>query len=366
MKAILSVNTDPIPTPGTARPEIPNRSSLFRGGRGDGQGPAGWRRRAILRLPGFALFAASPLPAGEAAPPVPRMQVLPLPQAISSFQLEGRELTAVHSGPADLRPFWYPILTSKGASLTRMGHPLDPVSHSHHNSVWIAHNDVNGIDFWGDHAKNQGRIATQRVDRYDDGDDHAAMQMTNHWLRASDHAVQLIETRRSEVRPLEGAKSWLLIIDMEFAAPAGITSTFGSTFFGIIAVRMAKTIGVHDGGGRILNSEGHINEARVFRQPARWCDYSGRITNEADGFAGITLLNHPGNPQHPTAFHVRDDGWMGACLAPDKPITVTGTRKLRVRYGLWVHDGMATQARSEAQWKAFTELPMADLDPKHK
>lgn len=317
-----------------------------------------------------AMLMASFLRAQEIAlpptKPVPRMQILPMPHSISSFQIEGQELTASHYDAADMRPFWYPIMTSKGISLTRMGHPHDPVSHSHHNSVWLAHNDVNGIDFWGDHAKVQGRIVPQRVDSYDDTDNSSAMLMTNHWVRASDNVVQLIETRRSEVRPLDGAKSWLMIVDVEFAAPKGMTSTFGTSFFGLIAVRVAKTIGVHDGGGRILNSEGQLNEEQIFRKPARWCDYSGRITNEADGFAGITLMNHPTNPQNPTAFHVRGDGWMGACLSPEKPIVVTDTRKLRVRYGLWVHDGMTTQAQSEAQWKAFVELPPADLDPKKK
>ena len=313
----------------------------------------------LLAFPAVAQDAALPT-----ALPVPHMQVLPMPHAISSFQVDGKELTASHYNTADMRPFWYPIMTSKGVCLTRMGHPHDPVTHSHHNSVWLAHSNVNGIDFWGDHAKEQGRIVTQRVDRYEDTDEASVMQMTNHWVRASDNAVQLIETRRCEVRPLDGMKSWFMIIDAEFAAPKDMTSTFGTSFFGLVAVRVAKTIGSKDGGGRILNSEGQINEEQIFRKPARWCDYSGRITNDADGFAGITLMNHPSNPQNPTAFHVRSDGWMGACLTPESTIDVTDTKKLRVRYGLWVHDSIMTQAQSEAQWKAFTELPMADLAAK--
>jgi len=277
-----------------------------------------------MRLLPLLVFLTSPVLAQEAvlpsAKPVPHMQILPLPHSISSFQLDGKELTAGHYDKADMRPYFYPIMTSKGVSLTRMGHPHDPVTHSHHNSVWLAHSNVNGIDFWGDHAKEQGRIVTQRVDRYEDTDQASVMQMTNHWVRASDDAIQLIETRRCEVRPLDGAKSWFMIIDAEFSAPKGMTSTFGTSFFGLVAVRLAKTIGVHDGGGRILNSEGQLNEEQIFRKPARWCDYSGRITNDSDGFAGITLMNHPSNPQNPTAFHVRGDGWMGACLTPEKEV----------------------------------------------
>lgn len=315
----------------------------------------------VLALPVFA--QDNPLPLAK---PVPQVQVLPLPHSMSRFELNREELTTSHYDRADYRPFWYPMMGSKGISLVRMGHPHDPVTHSHHNGVWISHNSVNGIDFWGDYAKEQGRIVTQRVDRYEDADDAAAMLMTNHWVRASDNELQLIELRRSEVRPLDGRKSWLMVIDIEFAAPAGKPATLGPTFFGLVGVRMAKTIGVHDGGGRILNSEGQINEKEVFRKPARWCDYSGRVTNDADGFGGITLFDHPSNPQHGKAFHVRDDGWMCACTSPEAAIEVTGTQKLRLRYGLWVHDGVPAQADCEAKWQAFTALAPADLDPKKK
>lgn len=318
----------------------------------------------LTALLSFSCFAQdTPLPSAK---PVPRVQVFPLPHSISSFQLDGKELTASHYDAADMRPFWHPILTSQGINLVRMGHPYDPVSHSHHNGVWISHNDVNGIDFWGDKARVQGRIITQRVDRYEDADDSAYMIQTNHWVRAADQEIQLIETRRSEVVPLDGARSWLLIIDLEFAAPKGKTSVFNPTFFGLVGVRVAKTIGVHDGGGRILNSEGQVNEEQVFRQSAHWCDYSGRITNASDGFGGLTLMNHPSNPQHPTAFHVRNDGWMCACTTPEKAVTVTDTQKLRLRYGLWVHDGVSTRAQSDAQWQAFSKRPLASLDPRLK
>lgn len=300
------------------------------------------------------------------AKPIPRMQALPLPHHITSFQLDGRELTACHYDPQDMRPFWYPIRASKDVSLTRMGHPHDPLTHSHHNSVWVTHNSVNGLDFWGDHAKNQGRIVNVEISRegYEDTDELASMRMVNHWISEADKSVQLIETRRTEIRPLDGAKSWLMIIDLEYTTLKGKTTTFGATGFGLVAVRVARSIGVHDGGGRILNSEGLVNEKAMFRLPARWVDYSGRITNEDDGFAGITLMNHPMNPHNPTAFHVRDDGWMGACLSLDNPIEVTEEKKLRVRYALWVHDGVASQEQSDAQWQAFSEMPVANLEVK--
>jgi hypothetical protein len=305
------------------------------------------------------------LHAADLPAPVPRVQAVPLPHHITSFQLDGRELTACHYDPADPRPFWYPLRASAEPSLTRMGHPHDPHGHSHHNSVWISHNDVNGLDFWGDRPAKRGRIVTVEIPRegYADGDEAASMRQINHWRRAEDDSVQLIELRRTEVRPLDGARSWFLVVDLELSPPKGRNVVFGATGFGLLAVRVARSLGVHDGGGRILNSEGQVNEKAMFRLPARWCDYSGRLTNAENGLAGVTLMNHPMNPRHPTAFHVRDDGWMGACLSLEEPLELTEDQKLRLRYGLWVHDGRPEQAAIEQHWQRFRDLPVADLAP---
>ena len=152
-------------------------------------------------------------------------------------------------------------------------------------------------------------------------------------------------------------KGWLLSIAIHAEPPAAREQAiFRETAFGIIGVRMAKTIGVHDGGGRILNSEGAINEKAVFRKPARWVDYSGPL--ETDGSAaGITLLDHPDNPNHPAPFHVRNDGWMGACLTFGGALEVTRDQPLRLRYGLWIHDGVVSRDAADAVWKSFAESP---------
>lgn len=95
--------------------------------------------------------------------PVPRVQVLPLPHDEVSFQCAGRELTRFHFGNTQERPFLFPVNGPSGISLTRMGHPHDPVSHSHHNSVWISHALVNGRTFWADTSGD--RIVHQRVEK---------------------------------------------------------------------------------------------------------------------------------------------------------------------------------------------------------
>jgi hypothetical protein len=291
------------------------------------------------------------------ARPVPRMQVIPLPDLQAAILRDGRELTRYHFGPTLRRPFLYPVAGPSGRSLTRMGHPHDPESHSHHNSVWVAHNDVGGDDFWGD--RGPGRIVHRRIVRYADGDDEASIVAQNDWIGRGDR-VLLREGRGIAARPLPDGQ-WLMLLDLQLEAAQG-SVTLGATPFGPIGVRMAKTIGVADGGGLIRNSEGNVNETGpfgAFRKRARWVDYSGPIT--PDAAEGITLLDHPSNPHHPASFHVRNDGWMGASLTLEGPITIAPGRPLRLRYGLFVHAGVPTPGAIDALWAEFAKTSLEDL-----
>ena len=315
-----------------------------------------WARLVVLGWSawvGVALVGCGELVAGEdvldQAKPVPRVQALPLPEDQASFEYEGRELTRYYFGPALRRPFCYPMAGPEGRSLTRMGHPRDPNMHCHHNSVWIAHQNVGGVDFWPDHGKNLGRIVHQRIEQYEDGDRSAWLLAVNHWEDATGRVV-MVERRRIEVEPISDSE-WWMFVDLQLESPGAEPVILGQTPFGMIGARMAKTIGVNDGGGRILNSDGGRNEAEVFRKPARWVDYSGPVTNRSRG--GIALMDHPRNAGHPSPFHVRDDGWMGVCLTLDGPRTIEPERPLRLRYGLWVHAGVPDRPAVDARWESF-------------
>jgi hypothetical protein len=314
-----------------------------------------------------ASLAASPKP-------VPRVQAVPLPRGEVAFECDGRELCRLHAGDGLRRPFLYPVNGPSGLSLTRMGHPHDPVSHSHHNSVWLSHAAVNGRDFWADSGD---RITNCLVTRLDDGDASAVVDLRCSW-RAPDGAEIIRETRsvtaRPSPRPDDGRlPEWLMIVDSRLEATSGPV-TFGDTAFGLIGVRLRRSIGVTDGGGTIRNSAGGVDEQGCFRRPARWVDYSGPVLDRgpfldrgpvSNGSAGeseaviegVALFDHPANPGHPVPFHVRDDGWMGACLSFGRPITLEKGKSLRVRYGLWIHSGSPASETIEKEWRAFAALP---------
>lgn len=164
------------------------------------------------------------------AKPVPDLQVLPLPYDQASFQSRGDELTRYHFGPGLKRPFLYPLMGPAGRSLTRMGHPHDPITHSHHNSVWISHNDVGGVSFWDD--RPGPRIVCQRIEQYEDGLTSAWLLGVNAWQDA-DQKTLMIERRRIEVQR-NSAEHWLILIDLQLEAPGPSPLVLGQTPFGLI------------------------------------------------------------------------------------------------------------------------------------
>jgi hypothetical protein len=105
------------------------------------------------------------------------------------------------------------------------------------------------------------------------------------------------------------------------------------------------------GGGRLTNSEGAAGEPAIFGKPARWVDYSGQ--SGPGTVEGVAYLDHPANPRHPNAWHVRADGWMACspCLA--EGYLIPPGHPLDLRYRLVAHDGAADPALIDREWERF-------------
>lgn len=299
-----------------------------------------------LVVAALAMLSATAQPSSPK--PVPRMQVVPQPYDQVSFQRDGVEITRYHFATNLNRPFLFPVIGPSGRSVTRMGHPQDPTGHSHHNSIWFSHHDVDGVSFWED--KGRGRVIHQRILRFDDGEEEASLVALNAWT-AADGTVLMNERRRIAAQSLPDGE-WVLVIDVELSA-ARDQVTLGKTPFGLLGVRMTKTIGVNDGGGMIRNSFGAVNEKEVFWKPARWVDYAGPITPTA--IEGIALLDHPQNPNHPSVYHVRNDGWMGASLTFNEPRVLKRSQPLALRYGFYVHRSLNATNAIEKRWEVFSK-----------
>jgi hypothetical protein len=284
----------------------------------------------------------------------PRCQVLPQPDHQISLQIVGGERLRWHFGPSYPRPFFYPLVGPTGSPLTRMGHPGAP-DHDHHRSIWFAHHKVLGIDFWGDNTP--ARIRQKQWLQYQDGDDEAALAVLLGWYDGHDPRELLQQELVAAVRP--GPEGETFVELQATFRPTAESLEFGQTNFGFLAVRVAKSIAAHFGGGQIRNSEGARGEPAIFGKPARWMDYSGPVP-KADA-EGITYFDHPTNPGHPVHWHVREDGWMGAAVCLKGALTVSRKAPLILRYLLHAHRGPSDAGRAEQVFKSFAALPRYEV-----
>ncbi len=287
-----------------------------------------------------------------------RCEILPLPDEQVSLQIDGIEQARWHFGSQYPRPFFYPFNGPSGISLTRMGHP-GAQDHDHHRSVWFAHNSVAGVDFWSDGTEAQVRQKFWYA--YRDGDDEALMASACGWYDGAGKELMEQDLVAAMI-PLDDSEH-ALEFQITLRPPAGTAAVeLGKTNFGFLAVRVAKTLSVHFGGGKLTSSEGGEGEEQIFGKPARWMDYSGPIAvgTGADRHAlveGITYFDHPGNPRYPSHWHVRQDGWMGAGFCLQDGYTLTAETPLTLRYLLQAHHGAYDPVKAEAVHAAFAKRP---------
>jgi hypothetical protein len=239
-----------------------------------------------------------------------------------------------------------------------MGHPGAP-NHDHHQSIWFAHHKVLGVDFWGNGGP--ARIRQKQWLAYQDEPEAAIMAVQLGWYDGHDPRELMEQELIAMVRGGERGET-LVELHSTFR-PVAERLEFGQTNFGFLAVRVAKSLSAHFGGGTSTNSERADGEPAIFGRPARWMDYSGKVTSHVDGVGqtaveGITYFDHPQNPRYPSHWHVRADGWMGASVCFQEPIVTTREQPLTLRYLLHAHTGSVDPVRAENVAREFAERPL--------
>jgi hypothetical protein len=273
---------------------------------------------------------------------------------ILSYNL-GPPLTSLASfNPSIRRPFFYPVNGPDGISLTEFGKPHDPTgSHAHHYSLWIAHANVNGLDFWSERG---GVIAHERVELMEDGPVFARLIQKARWISKGE---EILREKRS-FAVFEAHENFRLIdLDLVFSSSTSNAVTFGQTSFGFLAARVAQSMTVFDGAGEIRNSNGVLNEQGAHLKHASWIDQSGPIAQGKWG--GIAILDHPENLHSPTGWHCRNDGWAGAAFNMDAPFTLEPGATLRLRYRVHLHRHNAIQGGVKRRYEEYRAQPIVQF-----
>ena len=248
--------------------------------------------------------------------------------------------TYVYADDKISRPYFAHVHGLGKAQLTRNHPPQQGDAQDHdllHPGLWFALGDLSGHDNWRLKARV---IGGEFLAKPTSDSQEGSFAVRNQYL--SDNGLETVcrEDCRYRFRP----QPWgcLVLIDSTF------TSVLDDCKFGDqmeemgLAIRLATPLAVNSKqGGRILDSEGRVNERDVRERLANWCDYAGSLNGHP---AGITLMADPGNPRR-TWWHARDYGFVTANpfhahpdRDQDQPLELQADQSVRFRFGIALHD----------------------------
>jgi hypothetical protein len=278
------------------------------------------------------------------------------------IELDGR-LVAVHRHD-ETGPYLWPLLDPLGREVTRAypmeeGRAGEATDHPHHRSLWFAHGDINGHDFW--HGKHT-RITTDSIDIEQSSPGSTTATSTHRWTTPDETLLTEARTWRFRSTSL-GTR---IDATLELTAASGDVR-FGDTKEGTFAVRLAPSLRLvgEVAEGSAVNANGDL-DGDVWGQRTRWIRYSGPLPGDAEEPASVAVFDHPDNPRSPTWWHARDYGLLAAnpfgmhdftgWREADASYLLPAGETLSLRYRLLLSAGEPSAEELELEWRHFAKL----------
>jgi hypothetical protein len=304
--------------------------------------------------------------------------------------VDGQPFTAYIYPAAFKKPVLYPIRTAKGTLVTR-GFPLDPrpgerVDHPHHVGLWFNYGDVNGTDFWNnsdaikpDERPKMGTIVHKAVTAVRSGADKGELEVDMDWVLADGKGPVVLKEHTLFV--FRGGPGWRSADRITRLQALGERVSLTDNKEGMLGLRVARQLEIPskkpevftDAAGRAttvatlnnegvngdyLTSEGKTGDA-AWGTRGRWCTLSARIGDEP---VTIAILDHPGNPGHPTYWHARGYGLFAANNLGQKALSngkdelnfaLEAGASVTFRHRILILSEPAGADRAEAAYKEF-------------
>jgi len=279
-----------------------------------------------------------------------------------AVEIDGQPFSTFYFGKDAPKPYLHPIRAADGAIVSR-GYPMEDIEgerrdHPHHRGLWFSHGDVNGFDFWANEftqepQSKKGVIRMTHI-QHKAGKASGTISGTFEW---AEPGGQVLLTEEREMVFHSGADNRLLDFDLKLTAGSKAVK-LGDTKEGTFAIRLVTELEENHPRatgiprtGHILSATGKAGEAQTWGKPAAWVDYSGTLKGKE---IGVAIFDHPGNPKHPSHWHVRAYGLFAANIfgehdyyqdpSRDAGITLEPGKSLRFLYRVVIHPGDAEQA----------------------
>lgn len=287
--------------------------------------------------------------------------------------IEDKLFTSYHYGADYKKPFLWPVNSAGGIGVTRdfpmeVGDtPRFARDHPHHKSFYTAYGEVNGVDLWAEGTRSGRQVADEVT--FGSGDAYGWIRSKNTWRDVDGNAL-VTETReyRFYATPEKGR---LFDARVTLSADHGEVRLTDTKEGGIVSARMRPELSYAK--ANITNAHGDTGEAQTWGKPSPWCDFSGEL--EVGGWRGLAIFDHPANFRHPTSWHVRNYGLMGANafgysyfnekdynkgLIPENgDHTIAPGEALSFQYRIFVHSGNVETAKVADRYADYATPPHA-------
>ena len=265
------------------------------------------------------------------------------------------------------RPYLHPVVGPGGEALTRnfpmvAGVPGETVDHPHHRGIWLAHGDVSSVDNWSE-GDVTGFTLHRAFRTLVDGPVYGRAVAEADWVMPDrERRAAARDARHDLLRPRRRAGH----------RPARQPD----------CRRAGRPLRRHE-GGRDGRGQGREHDGRGARGPRR--ERRGRRrrgrgvrpplavvrllrARSAGRTLGIALFDHPANLRHPTNWHARDYGLLGAnpfglsvYEGPDRngEHLLPAGETLEFRHRVYVHYGNAAESRVADRYRDYVSPPSA-------
>jgi hypothetical protein len=246
-------------------------------------------------------------------------------------QPTGSKLSVASAG------YIHPLATPKGVTVTDVA----PDDHRHHRGVFLAFVEMHGKqdgDFWGwgEHAPKDGRVIKHVAHKIVAGKSSGpwGFEIHNQWLAGGESMIE----EQLDLKP-----AWhdaANVVYLRYSLTPTSDTRLPRWAFSGFCVRLRK-----DGEVVYTSPEGVVERPALdhLKPELNWpaADWYDATVKLADGGqAGVTVVDHPGNPRS-TWHNETRIRMINPCIVAPGEVALKQGQPLTLRYCLIVHDGPA-------------------------
>jgi hypothetical protein len=272
-----------------------------------------------------------------------------------ALQNHGKTVWRLVFDPAQPKSHFHPLASLDGRVMTA----FEPADHPWHRGLWWSWKFINGVNYWEENPKTRKSDGLTRLMHAEvaPADDFSARVELDFHYHLPDQKPVLTEKRHLAISKPDAGGTYVIDWMSKFTAAGELVKLdrtipehLGGVSYGGYAglsLRMAK--GLDDFSFR--TSEGETATTAAHGKSARWVDLSGPA-------AGITILDHPGNPRHTPPWYLHSSKSMlfyGPAPLFNEPLQIAPGESITLTYQIIIHSQPLNSGRIEDKWRDFIQ-----------